>query len=90
MELVDEVARAVGDRAERARNSATSARALSRELGVPWSTVRKILGCILRRYPYKFRIVQQLKPLNLQQRLYFILQFLARMEVNDVWPENIL
>ena len=34
-----DVAVAVADRAERARNSATSARAVSRELGVPWSTV---------------------------------------------------
>ena len=43
MEVVDEVAVAVADRAERAPNSATSARAVSRELGIPWSTDRKIL-----------------------------------------------
>ena len=43
MEVVDEVAVAVVECAERAPNSATSARALSCELGVPWSRVRKIL-----------------------------------------------
>ena len=43
MEVVDKVAVAVADSAERASNSATSARAVSRELDVPWSTVRKIL-----------------------------------------------
>ena len=53
MEVVDEVAVAVADRAERAPNSATSARAVSREVGAPWSTVRKILRCILHLYPYK-------------------------------------
>ena len=43
MDVVDEVSVAVADRAEHAPNSATSARAVSRQLGVPWSTVRKIL-----------------------------------------------
>ena len=60
--VVDEVAVAVAHRAERAPNSATSARAVSRELGVPWSTVRKILRCILHWYPYKIQIVQKLNP----------------------------
>ena len=90
MEVVDELAMAVADRAERAQNSATNARAVSRELGVPWSTVRKILPCILHCYPYKIQIVQQLKPLDPQKRLDFAFQFLARMEVDGMWPENIL
>ena len=38
---------AVADRAERALNSATSARSVSHEFGVHWSTVRNILRCIL-------------------------------------------
>ena len=63
---------------------------MSREFGVPWSTVRKILPCILHWYPYKIQIVQQPKPHDLQQRLDFALQFLARMEVDDMWSENIL
>ena len=78
---VDEVAMAVADRAERASNSATSARALSRELSVSWSTVRKILHCILRWNLYKNQIVQQPRPHNPQQRLDFALQFRARMEM---------
>ena len=76
MEVVGEVVVAVADRAERAPNSATSARAVSRELGVPWSTVRKILRCIL--HWYKIQIVQKLKPHDPQQRLDFALQFLAQ------------
>ena len=34
--------------------------------------------------------MQQLKSHDLQQRLDFALQILARMEVDDMWPENIL
>ena len=63
---------------------------MSCKLGVPWSTVRKILRCILHWYPYKIQIVQQLKPHDPQQRLDFALQFLARMEVDGMWPEYIL
>ena len=63
---------------------------VSCELGVPWLTVRKILLCILYWYPYKIQIVQQLKSYDLQQCLDFALQFLARMEVDDMWLENIL
>ena len=81
---------AVAGRAERAPNSAISARAVSRELGVPWSTVGEILRCILLWYPYKIHIVQEVEPHDPQQRLDFALQFLARMEVDDMWPENIL
>ena len=86
MEVVDKVAVAVADRAECAPNFATNARAVSCELGVLWSTVRKILRCILHWYPYNIQIVQQLKPHDPQQRL----QFLARMEMDGMWPENIL
>ena len=90
IEVVDKVAVAVADRAEHALNSATSAWAVSRELDVPWSTVTKILRCILHWYPYKIQIVQQLKPHDPQQHLDFALQFLAQMEVDDMCPENIL
>ena len=70
---IDEVAVVVSDRAEH------STSVVSREMGVPWSTVRKILYCILHWYPYKIQIVQQLKPHDSQQRHEFPLQFLVRM-----------
>ena len=84
MEVVDEVAVAVTNHAECVPNSATSARAVSHELGVPWSTVRKILRCIIHWYPFKIQIVQQLKHHDPQQCLDFALQFLAQSEVDDV------
>ena len=34
--------------------------------------------------------MQQLKPHDPQQCLDFVLQFLARIEVDGMWPENIL
>ena len=88
MEVVDEVAVVVADRAELAPHSATSARAVSRELGVPWSTVRKILRDFLHWYPYKIQIVQELKPHDALQSLDFALQLLVRMEVDGMWPET--
>ena len=48
MEVVVEFAVVVAGSAERAPNSATSAQAVSCELGVPLSKVRKILHCILQ------------------------------------------
>ena len=84
IEVFDEFAVALADRAERPPNSATSARAVSHELCVPWATVRKILRCSLHWYPYKIQIVQELKPHDPQQRLDFTLQFLAVMKVDDM------
>ena len=57
MKVVDELAMAVADHAERAPNSSTSARAVSHELGFPWSTVGKILRCIVHWCPYKVQIL---------------------------------
>ena len=90
LKVVDDTFMAEVDRAERDPISIISARAVSRELGFPWPSVRKILRCFLEWYPYKIQIVQQLKPRDSQQRLDFALQFLARMKVDDMWPENIL
>ena len=59
-------------------------------MGVPWSTVRKILRCILHWCPYKIQIAQPLKSRDPQKRVGFGLQFLARMEVDGTWPENTL
>ena len=84
MDVVNKVAMAVADHAEHAPNSATSARTVPHEMGVPWSTVRKILCYILHWYPYKIQIVQQLKPHDPQQRFDFVLQFLAQMKVDDM------
>ena len=79
MEVDEEVAVAVALCAECDPNSATSAQAVSHELGVPGSKVRKIMRCILHWYPYKIQIVQKLKPHDPQQCLDFALQFLARI-----------
>ncbi|GBO15961.1 hypothetical protein AVEN_123548-1 [Araneus ventricosus] len=54
------------------------------------STVRKILRNILRCYPFKITQVQELVPSDLPKREAFALQFLARMEVDNAWPWNIL
>ncbi|GBM74277.1 hypothetical protein AVEN_109096-1 [Araneus ventricosus] len=63
---------------------------ISRTLYMPVSTVRKILRNILQCYPFKITHVQELIPADLPKREAFALQFLARMEVDNAWPWNIL
>ncbi|GBM13561.1 hypothetical protein AVEN_266909-1 [Araneus ventricosus] len=54
------------------------------------STVREILRNILQCYPFKITHVQQLVPADLPKREAFALRFLARMDVDNAWPWNIL
>ncbi|GBL74144.1 hypothetical protein AVEN_231033-1 [Araneus ventricosus] len=67
-----------------------SARGISRTLDIPVSTIRKILRNILQCYPFKITHAQELVPADLPKREAFALQFLARMEVDNAWPWNIL
>ncbi|GBM95098.1 hypothetical protein AVEN_3702-1 [Araneus ventricosus] len=67
-----------------------SALGISRTLDMPDSTVRKILRNILQCYPFKITYVQELVPVDLPKREAFALQFLARMEVDNACPWNIL
>ncbi|GBL57565.1 hypothetical protein AVEN_33912-1 [Araneus ventricosus] len=53
---------------------------------MPVSRVRKILRNILQLYPFKLPHAQELVP---GKREAFALQFLARIEVDNVWPCNI-
>ena len=56
-----------------------------------WMSHSQQLGKVCAAfYTYKSQIVQQLKPPDPQQRLDFTLQFLARMKVYDMCPENIV
>ena len=68
----------------------SSARAISRQLDMPYSTVWKILRKLLKFYPYKISRTQQLLQGDAETRLHFSLTFLARMEVEESWPWNIL
>ncbi|GFV19737.1 uncharacterized protein TNCV_479631 [Trichonephila clavipes] len=85
-ETVEEVATAIVERTSSSIYSSTNGRSVSRELEIPCSTIRKILGCILKAYPYNIRLMQKLKPDDQETRLEFYCQFLARMEVDDTWP----
>ncbi|GBN27936.1 hypothetical protein AVEN_216322-1 [Araneus ventricosus] len=63
---------------------------ISQTLDMPVSTVRKILRNILQCYSFKIKHVQELVPADLPEREAVALQFLARMEVDNAWPWNIL
>ncbi|GBM24104.1 hypothetical protein AVEN_165649-1 [Araneus ventricosus] len=67
-----------------------SARGTSRTLDRPVSKVRKILRNILQCYPIKITHAKELVPADLPKREAFALEFLARMEVGNARPWNIL
>ncbi|GFV37096.1 uncharacterized protein TNCV_3111981 [Trichonephila clavipes] len=69
--------------------ASTSVRLVA-EADLPRSTVQKIMRNILRYYPYKLHLVQELLPLDFETRHLFSRQFLARLEVDPEWPWNIL
>ncbi|GBL92848.1 hypothetical protein AVEN_4549-1 [Araneus ventricosus] len=54
------------------------------------NTVRKILRNILQYFSFKITHVQELVPADLPEREAFAPKFLARMEVDNSWPWNIL
>ncbi|GFX66586.1 uncharacterized protein TNCV_1794971 [Trichonephila clavipes] len=68
----------------------SSARAVSRHLGVPYSTVWNVLRKVVHFFPYKIRHNQQLMANDREKRLTFALTFLARVEVDASWPWKIL
>ncbi|GFY22565.1 uncharacterized protein TNCV_2178261 [Trichonephila clavipes] len=70
--------------------ASTSVRLVAEALDLPRSTVQKIMRNILRYYPYKLQLMQELLPHDFVTRHLFSLQFLARLEVDPEWPWNIL
>ncbi|GFW75300.1 transposable element tc3 transposase [Trichonephila clavipes] len=70
--------------------ASTSIRCVAEALDLPRSTVQKIMRKILRYYPYKLQLVQELLPHDFETRHLFSLQFLTRLEVDPEWPWNIL
>ncbi|GBM05025.1 hypothetical protein AVEN_60221-1 [Araneus ventricosus] len=67
----------VEDVATALQEESSSALGISRTLGMPVSTVRKILQNILQSYPFKITHIQELVPADLPKREDFALQFLA-------------
>ncbi|GFX99875.1 uncharacterized protein TNCV_259121 [Trichonephila clavipes] len=70
--------------------ASTSVRRVAEALGLPRSTLLKIMRNILRYYPYKLQFVQELLPYDFETRHLFSLQFLVRLEVDPEWLWNIL
>ncbi|GFW04916.1 uncharacterized protein TNCV_4881511 [Trichonephila clavipes] len=68
--------------------ASTSVRLVEEALDLPHSTVQ-IMRNILRYYPYKLQLVQELLPHDFKTRHLFSLQFLARLEFDLEWIWNI-
>ena len=65
------------------RNPSKSVRKSSSELGIPKSTVQKILRKRLNFFPYKLRVVHALNPGDQQLRVAFAEEILRRIDEED-------
>lgn len=90
VETEEVVALAVEEATMESTHGTCSVRAVARRMDVPWSTVYKIVRKVLQFYPYKIKHVQELQRNDPAARESFALEFLARMEVDEHWPWNIL
>ncbi|GFS48265.1 uncharacterized protein TNCV_2296521 [Trichonephila clavipes] len=89
-DVVEDVATAIVDQSMDNVIGCSSARAVSRHLGVPYSTVWNVLRKVVHFFPYKIRHNQQLMANDREKRLTFALTFLARVEAHASWPWKIL
>lgn len=85
-DVVEDVATAIVEQSMDNVVGCSSARAKSRNLGVPYSTVRNVLRKMVHFFPYKISHNQQLLPIDREKRLTYALTFLARVEVDASWP----
>ncbi|GBM40034.1 hypothetical protein AVEN_250505-1 [Araneus ventricosus] len=81
-DVVEDVATAIVEQSMDNVVGCSSARAVSRHLGVPCSTVRNVLSKMVHFFPYKISHNQQLLAIDREKRLTFSLTFLARVEVD--------
>ncbi|GFT69587.1 uncharacterized protein TNCV_1298191 [Trichonephila clavipes] len=88
--VVQDIATAVMKASSESLHGTLSVPAILRTLYMPYFPVRHIMCKILNFYPYVIQAVQQLKPHDTDTRKTFVLEFLARMVVDDSMPWNIL
>ncbi|GFV97241.1 uncharacterized protein TNCV_5046721 [Trichonephila clavipes] len=89
-DVVEDVATAIVNQSMDNVIGCSSARAVSRHLGVPYSTAWNVLRKVVHFFPYKIHHNQQLMANDREKRLTFALTFLARVEVDASWPWKIL
>jgi len=65
-------------------NPTTSTRRASVELGIPRSTLRRIIKSKLKLYPYKIQVFQELSEFDMERRVEFANHLLAQIESNDI------
>ncbi|GFX99658.1 uncharacterized protein TNCV_3053151 [Trichonephila clavipes] len=85
-EAIEKVALQVKEDKASNVQASTSVRHVAEALDLPRSTVYKIMRNIIRYYPYKLQLVQELLPHDFETRHLFSLQFLARLKVDSEWP----
>ncbi|GFS72804.1 DUF4817 domain-containing protein [Trichonephila clavipes] len=81
-DIVEDVATTIVDQSMDNVIGCSSARAVSRHLAFPYSTVWNVLRKVVHFFPYKFRHNQQSMANDREKRLTFALSFLDRVEVD--------
>ena len=67
-----------------------SARIVARTLSLSWSTVHKMLRHIFRHYPYKIKMLQELKPHDDILRIDFANFILQKISKDETWIQRVL
>ncbi len=89
-EVIESIASAIDSQASSSELRIASAHMTSRSLGIPWSTVRKVLKVYLHRYPYRISRLQALQDSDLPKRLNYAHWMLNKVETTPGWLHNVL
>ncbi|GFW55663.1 DUF4817 domain-containing protein [Trichonephila clavipes] len=84
--VVENIATAVEEASSKSFPGTVSVSTISHTLDMPYSTDRHIIRKILNFYTYKIQAVQLLKPHDPGIRKTLVLEFLARIAVDDAGP----
>jgi adenine/guanine phosphoribosyltransferase-like PRPP-binding protein len=85
VETVSEIRQKITENAAINSHGISNACLVSQELGLPWSTVRKVLRKTLHMFLYKIKKLHQLQPNDYEMRLDMARYFIARIQVDDGW-----
>ena len=89
-ERVTAVQRVMEDMAAGSSKGSSSAREAGKILGMPESSIRRILHGILQMYPYKLQLLHDIMPADIAARESFAKWALTKLEHEPQWLFNVL
>ncbi|GFT48247.1 uncharacterized protein NPIL_348421 [Nephila pilipes] len=72
------------------RNPSTSTRSASLRLGIPRTTVTRILSKRLKLHPCKVQVLHELKPNDKPKRFYFTMRILYKSDEDNCYLKNVI